>query len=440
MQTTATPVRDLFSLRAWLFLMLAGMLLIALRTPEYWQHPCFYAEDGVIFFRDQMIDGWSNLFHPYNGYINLVPRLTAAMAAVLPVAWQPVAYGVVNVCLQSAAACFFFLPENRFLVRSDGLRFVACLLMVTGFQADEMLDNVLAVQWYMFPVGLLILAQSAFGTPPLSRTRMIWYAVMMALICLTVPLLALLFPLALWFGMRLRGYSRVPAAVMAVLTCVQVLVFRFSATTERVTIPDSNLPVLLVLRSTVATAGAWVYRVLLTGIAGERVAKMLAQYGGEGLGIILCISFGVLAYWISERFPIQRRWLFRGMVMGSFVLIGTSLIMRNLLPYFPDFKHYGFFGGGARYFFVPEWLLIVAAAMVVDNMGERFAGWRGVGAMTFVFGLGVLGNYYVAALPDREWARNASRIEGWKYCYEHHLPRTNVVVPINPTPWAVNLP
>jgi hypothetical protein len=444
MDLRARQPRDIYSTQLWLLLMLAGAILIVLRTPEYWVHPSFYAEDGVIFFRDQILTGWRSLFHAYNGYLHLVPRLTAAVAGPLPIASQPMAYGIANVCLQSAAASFFFLPENRFLVRSDGLRLVTCALAMTAFQGHEMLGNVMVVQWYLFPVALLILLQIGFGDCPLSRARLIWYSVLMAVICLTVPLLGVLFPIALWVAVRARGLARTPAVVMAVLTCLQTAVFRLSGTAEKVAIPDAQLPVLAIHRSIVAVAGSWTYRVLFTCIAGEAGAKWVAQHGGELLALALCFATGVIAYRVSGKFQTKQKAFFRGIVILGFFLIGFSLVLRNLLPYFMDLNRFTFFEGGARYFFVPEWLLFVGAAMLIDRTVEfqrgRRHSWSGIGVMIIVFGLGVVGNYHVNVDLDQRWFQSARQIEGWRYRHEHHLPQARVLIPIPPEPFAVSLP
>jgi hypothetical protein len=419
--------------------MAIGLVLVPFRSPEFWPHPGLYAEDGVIFFQEQMIYGWRHLFYPYNGYIHLIPRLAALAFAILPVAWNPMAYGVANVFIQTAAASFFFLPENRFLVRSDMLRLVTCLLMMSGLQADDLMHNVVSVQWPLFPVALLILGQVAFGEKPLSRARAICYAGIMALICLTVPLLVFMLPFALWFSVRLHGSARLPALAMVLFTSVQALIFRFSLNKDATELPDPNLRVLLFLRSFVATAGGWIYRVVLMVIVGDARARAIAAWGGEALAIVLSISLCGFAYWYSQRFSPKRKWLFRWMILTSVGLIAMSLIIRNLLKFFPDFENFTFFAA-ARYFLVPEWLFFVAVAMVIDERDKLLGGWRGVGVMVLLFWFGVMGTFRVEPMPDMRWAENAPRIEDWRYKYSHGLPRTNVVVPIFPPGWAVNLP
>lgn len=83
------------------------------------------------------------------------------------------------------------------------------MLAMTAFHEDEMLGNVMVVQWFLFPVALLIMLQIRFGETPLGRARLIWYSVVMAVICLTVPLLGVFFPIAVRLAVQARGLAAI---------------------------------------------------------------------------------------------------------------------------------------------------------------------------------------------------------------------------------------
>jgi uncharacterized membrane protein YhaH (DUF805 family) len=91
----------------WLSFLVIGIILVALRTPGAWSHPAFYAEDGQIFFTQQLQNGVGLLFQPYNGYFHLVPRLIALFASPFPVYYQPLIYAASSAVLQALAASFF---------------------------------------------------------------------------------------------------------------------------------------------------------------------------------------------------------------------------------------------------------------------------------------------------------------------------------------------
>jgi hypothetical protein len=98
----------------WLAFIVIGIILVALRTPGTWSNPGFYAEDGQIFFSQQLQNGASSLFQPYNGYFHLAPRLIALFASPAPIFYQPLIYAACSAALQALAASFF-------LARKPGL-------------------------------------------------------------------------------------------------------------------------------------------------------------------------------------------------------------------------------------------------------------------------------------------------------------------------------
>lgn len=73
-----------FETYPWIVIVLAPLLIIYTRAPDAFHSPNFWAEDGVIFFRQWQALGLSSLFETYNGYLHLAPRLVAALAGWAP--------------------------------------------------------------------------------------------------------------------------------------------------------------------------------------------------------------------------------------------------------------------------------------------------------------------------------------------------------------------
>src|SRR5579872_3939418 len=68
----------------------AIMLLLFLRRPDALLNPQFFAEDGVVFFHDQLLFGlWESLWIPHGGYLLIVQRLTAWWASFFPPIFAP---------------------------------------------------------------------------------------------------------------------------------------------------------------------------------------------------------------------------------------------------------------------------------------------------------------------------------------------------------------
>src|SRR5712692_9123288 len=81
---------------------LSVFCLLILRRPDAILNPQFWAEDGVVFFHDQLDIGFVQaLFNAYAGYLHVIPRSIAGFASVFPVAAHPLIY---NVCALAIAA------------------------------------------------------------------------------------------------------------------------------------------------------------------------------------------------------------------------------------------------------------------------------------------------------------------------------------------------
>ena len=89
---------------------LAGLILF-LRRPDALLNSQLFAEDGM-FFLDAYDRGAKAIFSPYNGYLHLAPRLTAAFALAFDPAWMPAIYNGVTFTLWLAVALALFSPGS----------------------------------------------------------------------------------------------------------------------------------------------------------------------------------------------------------------------------------------------------------------------------------------------------------------------------------------
>jgi hypothetical protein len=395
----------------------------------------------MIFFEQQVLNGWRAVFTIYNGYFHLVPRLAALAASAASVVDQPFLYCAFDVIIQVLAASFFFLPQNRILVRSDALRLGVCVLALTDFEKNETLNNVMFAQWFLFPVALLMLCHVGSREMPLSRNQTLLYCLLMAVIGLTAPLLLAFVPIAIIVLIfRARGWERLVPATMILAVIIQGIAFWRTNLTKPPVEPHQAASSYLILRPFVATIGAWIYRDVFTILWGEDAAKYLASQGGEILAAVVFIIIVFCSSKLWRRVPDSKSAWLLAIIAVSVGLVGASLVVRKLLPFFGDLTHYAFFDGAARYFFVPGWLVLVAGAMLVERL---FANWSSAGRVTMLFvlfGCGALSNYRVAGLPDRNWPASAQAIEDWKTKHDRHEPTPHVSVPVNPEPWGVDLP
>lgn len=417
------------------------MFVVAMRTPGSWAHQQLYAEDGVIFFREQALYGWTFLFHTYNGYFHLIPRLIAFIASAAPAVYEPSIYAIFSVAIQTLAAAFFLLPQNRIVVRSDALRLAVSILTLADFQSAELMNDIMPMQWYVMPVALLMLLHLGSREMPLSRAQVVLYCVLMAIIGLTLPLLLVVTPLAaLIFVFRARGLEKLVPATMIAAAAIQIIAFETQNSGlagAQISDPHSPFPIVLPF---VATIGSWVYRDILTLTLGENNAIYLGGRYGESLAEFLFVLVLAVCFVVWKRGPRPTSELFLGATGMGIALVAVSLVVRKLLPFFADLTHYDFFGGGARYYYVPGWLVILAAAILVERFGPAKSPHLKAAILLAVFGLGAVNNYQAEELPDRKWSSYAPAIDDWKRKHSLHQRTPHVVVPITPEGWAVDLP
>jgi hypothetical protein len=313
-------------------------------------------------------------------------------------------------------------------------------ITLTDFQSHEMLNNALNAQWFIAPVAILILCQVGLTDAHFSRSRVVIYTLLIALIGMSAPLLLLVSPFAVFVLIQVRRVQKIIPATFLMTCAVQGLVFSSTAKSGS---PDSGLHTLSppeIGRLIVAAAGSWTYRDILSMTIGFPGARYLARYYGELLPGVLCVLLLCAAFRLGARRPRSESIFLISWITMCLVLVAFSLVARNLLPYFPDLVTYSFFGGGQRYFAISGWMFLVATAIIVENYSP--VGYPRIGAFVLLsmFGMGVVINYQAEVQPDRNWRISSDAIETWRRQQNLAVPHKHLVVPIFPDGWMIDLP
>lgn len=121
-----------------------------------WQ--ALWAEDGAVFLNGAL---WHEApaiwFRPYDGYLHLVPRLIATLAAAIPLSLASEVFAAISAAI--AAMCLVLLAWGlRRWLETPWIRtaFVACLVLVDG-AAQEIDANAANLHWFL-GLGMLGLA------------------------------------------------------------------------------------------------------------------------------------------------------------------------------------------------------------------------------------------------------------------------------------------
>ncbi len=140
--------------RSWLarWLGLAGVLaaIVVARRPDALTRPQFWAEDGNVFFRDQVLLGfWDGIATLYGGFPFLAQRVIAALASLAPMVDAPLVYDASAIAITALTMATFVLPAFRHLVRSDGIRAAVCVAVVCMPAGQELLATPTTLGYFL---------------------------------------------------------------------------------------------------------------------------------------------------------------------------------------------------------------------------------------------------------------------------------------------------
>lgn len=400
--------------------------LLALRRPDALTNPQFWAEDGLQFFYPQIAHGtWATLFQPFEGYLQLVPRLVAAGASLFSARLAPLLYNVAALAIATCCCTLFSLPVYRPLLRSDSLRTLLCLLMATAFFADEILGTITNAQWFLFLPALLLLILPAeyYERSP----RLEWAAaILVLLIGLSAPLVAILLPLALWVAWRRGRITPVPVSLILVIfiqTGVTLLVPAYDTT------PFLLNPGKLAISSVVA----FTYRVLLSSVAGHR----WAEAGSDGRLVAIAIALLILVIMalikaLRDLGPAERPKFAAAVYLlcGSLILPMSGRSLGKEFLSLPPAQWRGerlFFAGACLFAYLVALSLerwCVAKPRVVTGL-----------LLFAVFAGGVLGNFRANPFKDYAWAKYAPTVDQWSRARRSNKLVAGFDIPINPATW-----
>lgn len=143
------PVAGLLESFPLVPVLLAPLVVLYLRTPDAFQHPDFWAEDGAIFFRQWQEVGFASILEPYNGYLHLAPRLIAALAGAAPLDQTPRLYFLASVAAALWAAGTIYLHSPAPAGSGRRLWPPLFLLPFLALSATEVLSTPTNLQWIL---------------------------------------------------------------------------------------------------------------------------------------------------------------------------------------------------------------------------------------------------------------------------------------------------
>ena len=314
-----------------------------------WQS--IWAEDGSIFLADAIAKPFPDvLWHPYAGYMLLIPRMAAELVALLPLedaAWMT---AVVASSLVAAVALFVYHASAVVLCHKASrvaLAAIVLLLPTAGFEATANLAN---SHWYLVFACFWALVDTRRTSGALTAR-----ALFAAAAPLSNPLAALLIPLV-FTPSALRASRRevIPRGAFLIGVCLQGLVV-LRASHDTAANPFSPWDLAEILGGRVA--GAF--------LVGDRFVELVGRSLGTTFTVGSVLIIAMLLYVVIRSVDgfRQRFVLLAGCYSAVFLVV--PLVVRGSTGYWPVAN-----GAlvGSRYFILPVIFLFVALVVYFDAL------------------------------------------------------------------------
>ena len=371
----------------------ATLVILFVRRPDAFLNPQFWAED-FLFLVDAEHGGWNTLFTPKTGYLHLIPRTIAGVAAHLDPLLQPIFFsaGALAVLLVVILGC---LSARHDLPGKPLLALAVVLVPHSG----EVFFNPTNAQW----IAALALLLTLIKRDPSTARQ--WTSDLGVLIFAGLSGPFILFAAPFY---ALRAWHRRSNASWLILFAVVA-----AASTQTWFI--AHWPPVQEVTGEFSALSLWAnvsYRFPYTLFLGIAARPEFGRGFAIAAGSLIVLSVGVAA---SRAQPHRRALL---TLLGFTVLLLTFTTVRKRFDLwnFPDLAD------GDRYFFIPKVVLLWVVVTVASTLAvERWIRWTAAGLLA----AGVILNmprYRFKAYEDHAW---------YSLCPDIRAGKT-VTVTINP--------
>lgn len=404
--------------------------LIISRRPDALFNPQFWAEDGAVFYADAYNKGvLTSLVTPYQGYFVTVQRLGALIALVFPLAWSPFVLNLLGLILQVLPAVFLWTRRFDRLIPNLHARALLFFLYVAVPNSSEIDVTLTNSQWHLALLAFMVLV----AAPPRGWWR-IFDLFVLLLAGMSGPFSILLLPVALIYW----GYTRTRETLFHVViigftAAVQGLAIALFAGDARSRVSIKDLGALLHFLPGILSG-----QIFLGGTIGMRgyavvFGRSWWLYLYSWAPIAITCAGAALMLIAAWRGPKE---LHLFLLYGALVLVGAlaSPEKSSGVDSGPaiSWLYDAFPGLGARY----EYLLIlgffVSLVSLLRDWRQRWVRWTVPLILALVFMVGIPLDWRYPAYANLQFGKYTAQFE--------HVPTgSTVIIPINPSPWVMEL-
>jgi len=428
-------------------LLAALSLLWLLRQPDWTSFTTLYIDDGI--FLNQATVDPVGIFAPHNGYLHLLPRLIAAIAAAFPLVYAPVIIAVLcATVLFTAMVVVWWSVKNSGRSWAPAAWIIAGILALVPVASTETISVAACLQWQLIAAGIVATALGRI-TPKTT----VPLAALLLVAALSSPLALVLLPGAAWLAWMARREAQsllsalLPGAALVAGLAVQALVvLNTSVSDEAIGTAEVDL-----LSSTTAVTFLEMNGPL--ALLGSPITRPIVSAGS--IAVVIAFLACTIAVAIAARLTgravttqeptVRSEFAQRLLVLfgPGVAVIAISLVIR------PAVRTLSMGNPGGTRYVVPlayaMWVIVVLAIIVLLTYARdrRGAGTRAGTRAGVLAGVGII---VAVGLLIVHWDYSLGRPDGprWSAAFEQAClgaqPGAVVPVSMSPPPWLTAVP
>ena len=373
--------------------------VLIIRRQDAFTNPQFWAEDGIIFFKQCYEFSWESFLIPYAGYIHLVPRLVAILSSLLcDYKHAPVFYNITALIIYSIIVCNIFSP--RFKVKNKVL-YSLSLVLVPSY-GNEIFMNLTNVQWFMAILLVIVLLKEEPSTM-YGNVFLQWIGDLMQLILvgLTGPFIILILPFYILKVFIRKSLHNICMMLIALFTSL-IQIATLYASLDHTTHHRTALKFILDFFEQKVTAA------LFFG---------WTKYIESISWIYLLIYIAIITYLFFVIYK-SRNTTAMAFIFCHFIFILAALVRLN-----GDQAIFGV-ANGNRYLFIPDVMLVWTILSINITAKNCYFVYS---LLLLIFTSAITSDFRTRYI-DYEWKNYSSKIG-----------KESVEIPINPQGWCVHL-
>jgi len=344
---TQARVAGPFLVGLWVAVMTMAQLF---RQPGFASWNTVWQEDGSIFLSDAMYQSFPRaLVHSYNAYLHVVPRILAALAAVLPLERAALVLAASSALVVALLSVYVYFASAALLPSEWARVLLAVMFVLLPATAYETTANLANLHWY-----LLFACFWVFLYRPQSWAGVAVATTVAVAAVLSDPMAGLFLPLAiLAIYKRTTGRDLVVPVTFFVALAVQLALGALATSPAPYT--ASHL---------VDLPGIFALRVAGSFLVGDR---QLRSFWGQFRWWFAYSSLAVvagLAVLGTVKARVSTRFYLLVSIGYSCAFLAIPLMLRGTERFLDG---PGFNLNGSRYMVIPLWFLVLAALLVVDR-------------------------------------------------------------------------